>query len=427
MSSSQLAEKAERYLERLCGEIPNRRVGSQGNRAATAFFAETVASFGFRTLCPEFECIDWAQEGARLTAGGEVFESSPSPYSLGCNVSAPLTVVSTADELEAAEIAGAIVLLRGEIAKEQLMPKNFPFYNPDEHRRIISLLESKAPRAIIAATTRNPELAGAVYPFPLIEDGDFDIPSVYMTEDEGRRLARHAGQVVALESLAQRISSSGCNVVARKAITAPRRIVLCAHIDSKLGTPGALDNAAGVVTLLLLAELLADYDGRLGVEIVAINGEDYYAASGEKLYLEHNRGSLRDIALSINLDALGYRQGPTAYSLYSCSDTLAAAVRRAFAGYDDLCEGEPWYQSDHMVFVQNQVPALAITSEGLMEIETAVAHTPKDRPELVDCSKLVSFAIVLRELLDRLEAFSRDSPRSGGANTTGTSRSACQE
>ena len=404
MSSSQLAEKAERYLERLCVEIPNRRVGSEGNRAATDFFAETGVSFGFRTECPKFECIDWAQEGGRLTAGGESFEVSPSPYSLGCDVSAPLAVVSTADELEAAEIAGAIVLLRGEIAKEQLMPKNFPFYNPDEHRRIISLLESKAPRAIIAATSRNPELAGAVYPFPLIEDGDFDIPSIYMTEDEGYRLARHAGQVVALESRARRIPSNGCNVVARKAMAAPRRIVLCAHIDGKIGTPGALDNAAGVVTLLLLAELLADYDGRLGIEIVAMNGEDYYAASGEKLYLEDNRGSLRDIALSINLDALGCRQGPTAYSLYDCPDTIAAAVRSAFGGYADLCEGEPWYQSDHMVFVQNQVPALAITSEGLMEIETAVAHTPKDRPELVDCSKLVATALALRDLTLRLES-----------------------
>ncbi len=37
MASSQLAEKAERYLERLCVEIPSRRVGSEGNRAATDF------------------------------------------------------------------------------------------------------------------------------------------------------------------------------------------------------------------------------------------------------------------------------------------------------------------------------------------------------------------------------------------------------
>jgi aminopeptidase YwaD len=402
MSSVQLSEQAAHYLERLCVEIPSRRVGSDGNRAATDFFAATAASFGFQTECPEFACIDWEQEGAHLTANGEVFDAAPSPYALGCDARAPLTVISSADELEAAELAGVIVLLRGEIAKEQVMPKNFPFYNPDEHRRIISLLESKAPRAIITATTRNPELAGAVYPFPLIEDGDFDIPSVYMTEEEGQRLARHAGQMVALESRARRIPARGCNVVARNTTSAPRRIVLCAHIDSKLNTPGALDNAAGVVTLLLLAELLADYAGKLSIEIVAINGEDYYAASGEKLYLEHNRGKLGDIVLSVNLDAPGYQQGPTAYSLYECPDSIAGAVRSVFGGYADLCEGEQWYQSDHMVFVQNQVPALAITSEGLMEIETAIAHTPRDRPELVDCAKLVATALALRELLNRL-------------------------
>jgi aminopeptidase YwaD len=141
----------------------------------------------------------------------------------------------------------------------------------------------------------------------------------------------------------------------------------------------------------------------LGVEIVAMNGEDYYAAPGEKLYLEHNRGRLGNVALSINLDAPGHRQGPTVYSLYDCPDAIAAAVRDTFGASADLREGEPWYQSDHMVFVQNQVPALAITSEGLMEIETAVAHTPKDRPELVDCTKLVTAAWALRELLNRLD------------------------
>ena len=147
-----------------------------------------------------------------------------------------------------------------------------------------------------------------------------------------------------------------------------------------------------MVTLLLLAELLEDYEGGLGIEIVAINGEDYYAASGEKLYLKQNQGKLGDIVLSVNLDALGYRQGPTAYSLYECPDAIAAAIRTAFAPFAGLVEGELWYQSDHMVFVQNQVPALAITSEGFMEIETTVAHTLKDRPELVDCAKLVTTA-----------------------------------
>ena len=90
----------------------------------------------------------------------------------------PLLAVTTIDELEAVDATSPVVLARGALTKEPLMPKHFPFYNPDEHKRIIRALESKQPLAIIAATSRNPELAGALYPFPWIEDGDFDIPSI---------------------------------------------------------------------------------------------------------------------------------------------------------------------------------------------------------------------------------------------------------
>ena len=140
-------------------------------------------------------------------------------------------------------------------------------------------------------------------------------------------------------------------------------MVVCAHIDSRGGTPGALDNGTGVAVLLLLAELLRGYRGPLGVELLAVNGEDYYAASGELDYLARNQGRMGEIALAVNLDAAGYREGRTAWSLYGVPDELAAAVRREFARWPELMEGEPWYQSDHMVFAQNGVPAVAITSE----------------------------------------------------------------
>ncbi len=395
-------QTAEAYLNRLCVDIPNRRVGSAGNHAATSFFSETVTAFGFHIESQEFDCIDWVTDGASLLTDGTPFEVFSSPYALGCQVAAPLTTVSTVAELETAQVAGTVLLLRGEIAKEQLMPKNFRFYNPEEHQRIIRLLEARPPQAIIAATSRNPELAGAVYPFPLFEDGDFDIPSVYMTEEEGVRLARHAGALATLDSRARRIPSHGYNLSAHKGAAASRRVVLSAHIDAKMNTPGALDNATGVVTLLLLAELLKDYRGTLGVELAPFNGEDYYASPGELLYLERNRGKLGDIVLNINLDTPGYREGNTAYSLYGCSDELAATIRRTFSAQPGMAEGEPWYQGDHMVFAQNGVPALAITSDGLMAIETAVAHTPADRPELVDCGRLVALAAALKDILNAL-------------------------
>jgi aminopeptidase YwaD len=396
---NRLAEKAGTHLHHLCLDLPERRVGSPGNRAATEFFARTVASFGFDTRCPEFECIDWTEGGARLTANGERFEAFPSPYTLGCRVHAPVEAVSTVEGLEVVDASNKILLVRGDLAKEQLMPKNFHFYNPDHHKRIVSLLETKRPQAIIAATSRNPELAGGMYPFPLIEDGDFNIPSVYMTEEEGARLAKGTAQEVRLEIGAERIPATGCNVIARKGGAAGRRVVVCAHIDAKDDTPGALDNGTGVVVLLLLAELLAGYVGNIGVEIVALNGEDHYSAAGQVQYIRHNQESFAEIVLAINLDLAGYREGNTAYSLYGCPDEIAAAIHNTFFALEDTVEGEQWYQSDHSIFIQNQVPAMAITSDRLMELSTHVTHTDKDRPELVDLAKLANIALALRELL----------------------------
>ena len=197
MAHSSLSKNVEKYLNYLCLELPTRQVGSPGNQAATEFLAKILAGFGFQTDCPEFQCIDWVTAGANLIVGKEEFEVFSSPYSLGCEANGELAVVNTLEELENAshpdhlpgkerEPRGDVILLvRGELAKEQLMAKNFPFYNPPEHQHIIRLLEAFRPQAIVAATSRNPEMAGAVYPFPLIEDGDFDIPSVYMTEEEG--------------------------------------------------------------------------------------------------------------------------------------------------------------------------------------------------------------------------------------------------
>ncbi len=403
MANIHWPEKAEKYLNHLCLEIPGRRVGSKGNRKATDYFADRMGSFHFEIECPSFDCIDWSQDGAQLTVKGIDFEAQVSPYSLGCHVEAPLVAATTVKELENAEVAGNILLLRGDIAREQLMPKNFPFYNPDHHRRIVQLLESKHPEAIVAATTKDPALAGAVYPFPLVEDGDFDIPSVYMMEYEGERLAGYVGQPVSLQIRAHRSPSMGCNVIARKGSDQGRRVVFFAHIDAKDGTSGAIDNGTGVVILLLLGELLADYSGGSGIEIVALNGEDYYAASGEKLYLSQNEGRFDEIVLGINLDGVGYHRGRTAYSLYNCPSAVENLIHRVFASQKGLVEGEQWYQSDHSLFVMNETPALAFTSERFTELWSEIAHTPKDKPEIVDSTKLVEVARSLEQLMHALE------------------------
>ncbi|MBN1264160.1 MAG: M28 family peptidase [Anaerolineales bacterium] len=400
MDNASLVSRCASYMKSLCETIPERAVGSEGNRRAAAFIEQELAAAGWEPERQEFQAMDWINGGASLTAEGRSFEVSVSPYSVGFEGTGKLLAISSMEELAAAELRGRILLLHNELAKEQLMPKNFVFYNPDKHQRIIALLEQGSPAALVCATSRNAALAGGVYPFPLIEDGDFDIPSVYMTEEEGQKLLAFEGADVSLKSFSTRVPGTGANIMARKGSPTGKRIVITAHLDAKKGTPGAIDNATGVVVLLLLAQLLKDYDGDHCIEIVALNGEDYYAVPGQMLYVARNQGKFEDMLLNINIDGAGYLEGPSAYSTYQLPQNLLQQVRDVFDGSDSIVEGPQWVQGDHSIFVQFGCPAVALSSLWFTEnIDTqTITHTEKDTLGIVDNSRVVEIALALNKL-----------------------------
>ncbi len=175
-------------------------------------------------------------------------------------------------------------------------------------------------------------------------------------------------------------------VVARKSGVAPgnRRVLVSAHIDSRYGTPGALDNAAGVCVLMALADLLGDAAPALDVELVPFNGEDDFAAPGEMAYLDWPDADLDNVALVVNIDAVGRRDDDTAISFYGCPDEIREVALAAAATVPRIVEGPEWPMSDHMIFAMRGIPAIAVTSTGLTEIAATVAHTADDVPELVD-------------------------------------------
>jgi len=393
-----MLKKCNMFMERLCNEISERCVGSEGNKKATRLFAEQLESLGFKIEMFRFPCFYWQDHGSSLDVNGQSFEVFTCPYSTGGDLEGELCTISNLGQLKKTDAAGKIALLKGEIAGEQLMPKNFPFYNPEAHQEIISLLESKGFIGIISATGINLEAAGGLYPFPLIEDGDFNLPAVYMKDVEGEKLAAHDGRAITLKVNAERMPSEGCNVVARKGDHKAPRLVFLAHIDSKQGTPGAIDNASGIVTLLLLGELLAGFRGPMQIEITAINGEDYYSNPGEQLYLKSIKDRLPEILLGINIDGVGYKNSKTAFSLYNLPPRLQEPVKKVFSSYDSIIEGDSWYQGDHSLFLQKQIPALALTSEQMEEI-LKVAHTKADKPDVVECSILAELAEALSKLV----------------------------
>ena len=404
MNREKYITKASEYLNKICSVKPNRRTGSPGNRDATDYFANIARQFGYKIDTTPFKCMDHKKKKVSLFLNGKNFNVYISPYSLKCDITAELVAVSTVNELEKISCKGKILLMKDEICSEQLMPKNFVFYNPDHHKRIYALLEEKQPAAIITATAKNPELVGALYPFPLIVDGDFNIPSVYCTDVIGKEISAHINEMFKLIIQTERVPSTASNVIARKNQKNNEKIVVCAHIDAYEETPGASDNASGVVVLLLLAEMLMDYDKSLCIELIAFNGEDHYSAGGQMDYLKRYHSEIEKILLVINVDDVGYKKGKTAFSFYESTDELKRKLHSIFKNYDGLVESIPWYNGDHMIFVQGGKPALALTSEKMPELMATITHTEKDTPDIIDIARLVEIATALKDIIINLKS-----------------------
>jgi aminopeptidase YwaD len=130
-----------------------------------------------------------------------------------------------------------------------------------------------------------------------------------------------------------------------------------------------------------------------------MNGEDYYSAGGEMDYIARYGEAFGNLKLAVNIDGAWYVEGKTAFSMYKLPPGIESTARSIFGRFDGIMQGDPWYQGDHMLFVQAERPTLVITSEKAMEMLSGVTHSAADTPDLVDCRKLVEIAAALDALL----------------------------
>ncbi len=392
-------QDARTRLDALCLTHPDRHVGGPGNRDATELFATAAGAAGFEVERLGFDCVDWEYSGARLRAGESVFELHVGPYSPPFAGARPLMAAATAAELDDPDATGAILLLHGEIAAEQLTPRHYPFYQTEEHARLLRALDRTAPAAVIAATDRTP-MAAALHPFPLFEDADLGFPSAYLLHTHAPALLELVGTTVELEIESRQVAARGEQLIARRPGHREGRVLVSAHIDSRHGTPGALDNATGVAVLLALADLLAETTPALTVELLPFNGEDNFAAYGEVAYLSAYGDSLADVKLAINIDAAGRAGDDNAISFYGCDEALTKRLLDVAVGHPRVAPGPEWPMSDHMVFAMRGVPAMAITSTGLFELAAQVAHTEADVPALADPELVVEAARFIVDVIE---------------------------
>ncbi|MDZ7617928.1 MAG: hypothetical protein U1E05_13065, partial [Patescibacteria group bacterium] len=172
------------------GERP---LGSEANRRAAEYLGQTAEQMGFSVRRLPFITLFWEKGPSVAERGGARVDVLAGPYSPAFDARAEMVSVTTAEELRAAEPEGRILLMHGELAREPLFPRDFPFYFPDEHKAVYEILDAKRPAAILAATGRHPSCG--LNPFPLFDDETFQTPAAYMDATSAARLLKTDGPI----------------------------------------------------------------------------------------------------------------------------------------------------------------------------------------------------------------------------------------
>jgi aminopeptidase YwaD len=175
-----------------------------------------------------------------------------------------------------------------------------------------------------------------------------------------------------------------------------------AHLDSKEGSPGAVDNATGTAALLAIGDLLAGQRLPVAVELVPMNGEDHYSVGGEHRFVADNAGRWEEIVLAVNLDAVGARDAGTAVSLYGCPPWLEHHIDRVMARHPTVERGDAWYESDHSIVAMHGRPAMALTSTTFRDLCASITHTPRDTLDIVAAEPVAAAAEFVADVLRSL-------------------------
>ena len=367
----------------LCETIGARPTGSSPNKAAVDYAAEVLGKCGFEVCKQELDCINWVNSGAELLIDGHSIPIEPADYSLPCKIEANFVCVDTLDALNNENVTNKTLVLYGDLCNEPLMPKNFEFYNPDEHKHIIALLEEKNPAAII---TVNPHKEH------IIQDGDFNIPCAIVDMDTLDMFLQATDRTMCLSIDTKRIPSKSHNVIAACGANR-KKVCFSAHIDTKPVTPGALDNASGVAVLLALAEAISGKGYPYQIEIVLLNGEDYYSTPGEVAFM---KGIGSEYRLAINIDGVGLKSSATSVSFYECPGEIKSVIMGCVEKATCIELIEPWPMGDHMIFAMNGIPTVAITASKIFELLETVIHSPDDDIKNIDfnvLNNIVNFLI----------------------------------
>ncbi len=377
------------HLQTLVGLGP-RPIASPANQAAADYIRDVFCATGLQVEEQPYPATAWEHHSTLLEQCGEKLDCTANAFSLPCDVTAPIIPAASLAKLEAAPTKGKILLLYGDLTRAPLAAKSW-FLRDERDTRFFELLEAKQPAAVLAPPT------SAGYFCQLTEDWELDLPAATVPADVALYLLCEPQCPVHLLIDAQRIPARARNIVARTAHMPERRLVLCAHFDTKINTPGATDNAGGVAALLSLAEKLPR-DLPFGLEFIAFNGEEYLPI-GDDEYIRRSEGYFDKVLACINMDGAGAALGTNNISAVSCPSELEAKIKSVAGKFPGVVWVDPWPESNHSTFSFRGIPAIPISSTGVR----GIAHSVDDTLEQICPSKLDEVIALVKKLVESFQ------------------------
>lgn len=198
-------------------------------------------------------------------------------------------------------------------------------------------------------------------------------------------------------------------IVARLPATGGHRgpaVLVMAHTDSVVDTPGAVDNAVGVAILLELAQTLQDVERPHPVILAATACEENGLAGARALADELQESIGLAISLDLvgspgvlTLNGLGPNDGAAAMERFVRASRTSGVEIDAPLTHRVVSRNLPQIErSDHGVFAARGVPALHLYHRGELERIYLPYHGPLDSIDEVDVESLVDAASYVQAL-----------------------------
>jgi len=258
----------------LCVERP---LGSDGNNEVINLLNKEFNELNYKTLELPINCSKWESGNSFIEQNNRKIEILPSPFSKELKGIFPLKYVSTLSELKSIKDYNGILVFKDELTKATLMPNNFPFYFPDEDKLIYEIIGGINPKGIITISGQDP--VSGLYPFPIFEDINFQVPSAYSANLDN--ISENDKILIEINSKTNKVNSK--QVIYTNEGLSKDVVLISAHMDSKYFTDGAIDNASGIYTLYEIAKSIKHKNYNFSIEIVPFNGEDSPEVSGQSV------------------------------------------------------------------------------------------------------------------------------------------------